>query len=94
MELGNLLPSRPRETPWNITLLLSILSVQGFVCILMIVVVALIHPIASTVHSTLDDVSVIIPEMNTTLTDVKELIPQMKHMIYIINKICISVNCR
>ena len=94
MEIGNLLPSRPRETPWNITLLLSIISVQACTCILMIVVVALIHPVVTTVHSTLDDVTVLLPEMNATLTDVKDLIPNVKHMIYLINKICISVNCR
>lgn len=93
MDINTFLPTRPREMPWNITLLLSILSIQGFVCILMIVVVALIHPITSTVHSTLGDVSIIVPEMNNTLTDVKELIPQMKHMISMINEICISVNC-
>ena len=79
--------------PWNITLLLSLISVQTFVCILMIIVLVLIHPITSAVHSTLDDISLIIPEMNDTLTDVKKLVPQMKHMIGIIQKICISVNC-
>ena len=94
MDINTLLPARPREMPWNITLLLSVLSVQAFVCILMIVIVALIHPVVNTVHSTLDDVTILLPEMNATLTDVKDLIPNVEHMIYLINKICISVNCR
>lgn len=94
MDINTLLPNRPREMPWNITLILSVLSIQAFTCILMIVVVVLLHPVVSSVHSTLDDVTIIIPEMNATVTDVKQLIPQMKHMMYIIDKICKSVNCR
>jgi len=94
MEIGALFPTRPRGMPWNITILLTILSLQAVVCILMVVVVALIHPVMTTVHSTLGDVTVLVPEMNATLTDVKELIPQMKNMIHTVNRICTSVACR
>lgn len=65
--------------PWNIALILSVLGVQLCMGILMIVTVVLIHPIASSVHATLDDV-------NT-------LLPDIKQMVQTVHGICISVGC-
>lgn len=72
--------------PWNITLLLSLLCVQMFNCMFTIVIVVLMHPIASSVYSTLDDINTIIPEINNTLYDVK-------NVVNIIDSICDSVGC-
>ena len=84
---------RPHEMPWNITLLISILALQCFNCMFTIVIVALMHPITSSVYTTLDDINIILPEMNSTLFDVKQLLPAVKEATETIDSICNSVGC-
>ena len=90
--MENLLPI-PHHMPWNITLLLSLLCMQMFNCMFTIVIVVLMHPIASSVYSTLDDINIIIPEMNSTLYDVKILLPAIKNAANTLDSICDSVGC-
>lgn len=72
--------------PWNITLLLSIIALQCFNFVFTIVIVALMHPLSSSVYNTLDDINVLLPEMNRTFYGVKMLQPT-------IDSICDSVGC-
>lgn len=76
----------PHHMPWNITLLLSILSIQCLSCMFTIVITALTHTVTSSLYSTLDDIHILLPEMNSTLYDVK-------HAAATIDSICISVGC-
>ena len=83
----------PHHMPWNITLLLTLLCLQMFHCMFTIVIVALVHPMASSVYSTLDDINILLPEMNSTLYDVNILLPTIKHAASTIDSICDSVGC-
>ena len=79
--------------PWNITLLLTLVTMHTFICIFCIAIVVLIHPIASSVYSTLDDINIIIPEINSTLYDVQLLLPSVRHAAKTLDSICNSVGC-
>ena len=91
--MDSFLPVRPHEMPWNITLLLSILSIQCLNCMFTIVIVAFMHPITSSIYTTLDDINIILPEMNSTLFDVKQLLPAIKEATFTVDSICNSVGC-
>ena len=58
-----------------------------------IVIVALMHPITSSMYSTLDDINILLPEMNSTLFDVKQILPAVKEATFTIDSICNSVGC-
>jgi len=84
--MESLLGIQTHEMPWNITLLLSLLAVQAFNCIFTIAMVVIMHPLTTSVYSTLDDVNILVPEMNNTLHDIKLA-------TVTIDSICNSVGC-
>lgn len=94
------LPENPRDTPWNIRLLICNLFILTLNTVLVVALLASLGGVASEVsvmipemRETLKDVRTMLPEMTTSLDDLHDLAPKARDALKILDNICTRVKC-
>ncbi len=93
-------PENPRDTPWNIRLLICNLFMITLNTVLVVALLASLGSVASEVsvmipemRETLKDVRTMLPEMTNSLDDLHELAPKARDALKILDNICTRVKC-
>ena len=94
------MPTRARNMPWNIGLLICNLTLTTFLCLMVIIVLTEVAPIVpdlvriiKLVDTTLGDVNVMLPEMNNTIYHLGKVLPGIRRTIYYTEHICEATDC-